>query len=403
MAEATLLTQGAVAIALLSVAGLLADRLGQSVIPAYIVVGVVIGPFGPVVEGVSLRVIENPEFVDLLSELGIVLLLFFLGLEFHVDQLVDRRDAVVSAGVVDFGVNFGLGFGLGVLFSFTLLESLFVGGIVYISSSAVITKSLLDLGWIADPESEAILGVLVFEDILIAVYLAILTAVALGGGGPAAVATDVGIAAGFLGVLFLVARYGDNYVDRLFQAETDELFLLRVLGATTLVAAGALALGVSEAVAAFFVGTALAETGHMDRVERVLSPPRDLFAALFFFAIGLETNVGALSGVLDLLAVAVVVSVLGKVVSGLVGGRRYGLDDRRAFRVGVGLVPRGEFSLVLAALAARAGTQMGGETALAETIPAFAVGYVLVMSVVGTTAMRYADAIARPLGFADPG
>jgi CPA2 family monovalent cation:H+ antiporter-2 len=137
MADATLLTQGAVAIALLSVAGLLADRLGQSVIPAYIVVGVVIGPFGPVVEGVSLRVIENPEFVDLLSELGIVLLLFFLGLEFHVDQLVDRRDAVVSAGVVDFAVNFGLGFGLGVLFSFTLLESLFVGGIVYISSSAV--------------------------------------------------------------------------------------------------------------------------------------------------------------------------------------------------------------------------------------------------------------------------
>jgi CPA2 family monovalent cation:H+ antiporter-2 len=403
MADATLLTQGAVAIALLSVAGLLADRLGQSVIPAYIVVGVVIGPFGPVVEGVSLRVIENPEFVDLLSELGIVLLLFFLGLEFHVDQLVDRRDAVVAAGVVDFAVNFGLGFGLGVLFSFTLLESLFVGGIVYISSSAVITKSLLDLGWIADPESEAILGVLVFEDILIAVYLAILTAVALGGGGTVGVATDVGVAAGFLGVLFLVARYGGSYVDRLFRAATDELFLLRVLGATTLVAAGALALGVSEAVAAFFVGTALAETGHMERVERVLSPPRDLFAALFFFAIGLETNVGALSGVLDLLVVAVVVSVLGKFASGVVGGRRYGLDDRRAFRVGVGLVPRGEFSLVLAALAARAGAQMGGETALAETIPAFAVGYVLVMSVVGTTAMRYADVIAKPLGFADAG
>jgi CPA2 family monovalent cation:H+ antiporter-2 len=403
MADATLLTQGAVAIALLSVAGLLADRLGQSVIPAYIVVGVVIGPFGPVVEGVSLRVIENPEFVDLLSELGIVLLLFFLGLEFHVDQLVDRRDAVVAAGVVDFAVNFGLGFGLGVLFSFTLLESLFVGGIVYISSSAVITKSLLDLGLIADPESEAILGVLVFEDILIAVYLAILTAVALGGGGTVGVATDVGVAAGFLGVLFLVARYGGSYVDRLFRAATDELFLLRVLGATTLVAAGALALGVSEAVAAFFVGTALAETGHMERVERVLSPPRDLFAALFFFAIGLETNVGALSGVLDLLVVAVVVSVLGKFASGVVGGRRYGLDDRRAFRVGVGLVPRGEFSLVLAALAARAGAQMGGETALAETIPAFAVGYVLVMSVVGTTAMRHADVIAKPLGFADAG
>jgi CPA2 family monovalent cation:H+ antiporter-2 len=256
---------------------------------------------------------------------------------------------------------------------------------------------------IADPESEAILGVLVFEDILIAVYLAILTAVALGGGGTVGVATDVGVAAGFLGVLFLVARYGGSYVDRLFRAATDELFLLRVLGATTLVAAGALALGVSEAVAAFFVGTALAETGHMERVERVLSPPRDLFAALFFFAIGLETNVGALSGVLDLLVVAVVVSVLGKFASGVVGGRRYGLDDRRAFRVGVGLVPRGEFSLVLAALAARAGAQMGGETALAETIPAFAVGYVLVMSVVGTTAMRYADVIAKPLGFADAG
>jgi CPA2 family monovalent cation:H+ antiporter-2 len=381
-----LLLQAALVVAALAIAGTLADRVGQSVIPAYILVGLIVGPNAPRIRGVSLALIEHREFIDLLAELGIVLLLFFLGLEFRIDQLVEARDRLVAAGAVDAVVNLGVGTVLGVAFGFTLLETAFLAGIVYISSSAVITKSLLDLGWIADPESEAILGVLVFEDLLIAVYLALLAAVALGGGGLESATMDIAWAIGFLGVLFLVARYGGRYVERFFETGSDELFLLRVLGATTLIASAALVSGVSEAVAAFFVGTALGGTSHLERVERVLVPARDLFAAVFFFAIGLETDVAAIAAVAGILPLAVVATTASKFASGYAGGRLYGLSERRAARVGTGLVARGEFSLVIAALAASVGTG-----ALATVIPAFAVGYVLVMSVLGTIMMRQGE------------
>jgi len=381
-----LLLQAAIVVAALAVAGTLAERFGQSVIPAYILVGLVVGPNAPRLRGLSLALVEGGEFIDLLAELGIVLLLFFLGLEFRIDQLVAARDRVAAAGAVDAVVNLGVGVVLGLAFGFTPLETAFLAGIVYISSSAVITKSLIDLGWIADPESEAILGVLVFEDLLIAVYLALLAAVALGGGGIQGAALDIAWAVGFLGALFLIARYGGRAVERFFETGSDELFLLRVLGATTLVASAALVSGVSEAVAAFFVGTALGGTSHLDRVERVLVPARDLFAAVFFFAIGLETDLAAIGSVAGMLPVAVVVTTASKFASGYAGGRVYGLSSRRSARVGAGLVPRGEFSLVLAALAASVGTG-----ALATVIPAFAVGYVLVMSVLGTILMRQGE------------
>lgn len=384
-----LLLEAGIAFAVLALAALLAIRAKQSVIPAYILVGIVVGPSAPSVGGLSLSLVRYREFVEVFAELGIVFLLFFLGLEFSVDQLLARRDRILGSGVVDLVVNFGLGLALGALFGLSALESLFVAGIVYISSSAVITKSLIDLGWIADPESEPILGTLVFEDIVIAVYLAVLSALVLSGGTAADVAVSVGIAFAFLAALVLVAFYGTAQVERRFDVRSDELFLLAVLGTTALVAGLALAVGVSEAVAAFFVGTAFSATSHVRRIERIVSPARDLFAAMFFLSIGLTTDLTAIVAVLDLLAVAVVVSVVGKFASGIAGGRLYGLDRRRSIRVGVGLIARGEFSLVIATLAVSAGTT----PVLREVIPAFAVGYVLVMSVVGTVAMRYADVV----------
>ncbi|WP_158059190.1 cation:proton antiporter [Halorussus halophilus] len=393
MAGEVLLEVG-IALTALAIGGTLAVRANQSVIPMYILVGILVGPNVPTHLGpIPLTLVESHEFIDVLAELGIVLLLFFLGLEFNIERLVDGWNQLVGIGSVDFVVNFGVGVVLGFVFGFSPIETLFFAGIVYISSSAVITKSLIERGWIANPESEAILGTLVFEDILIAVYLALLSAVALGGGGLETAAVSVGVAFAFLGGLTLLAFYGTQYVERLFAVDSDELFLLRVLGVTTLVGGAALALGVSEAVAAFFVGTAFSTTGHTNRIERVVSPARDLFAAIFFFSIGLTTDVTVIAEVVVLLAVAVVLTTLTKLTSGTVGGRLYGLNRRRSLRVGVGLVPRGEFSLVIAALATSVGTG-----ALGSTIPAFAVGYVLVMSILGTVLMGYTDSVTAYAG-----
>ncbi|WP_132058756.1 cation:proton antiporter [Halorussus amylolyticus] len=389
-----ILIEVGIALTALAIGGALAVRVNQSVIPMYIVAGILVGPNVPTALGpIPLTLVENHEFIDVLAELGVVFLLFFLGLEFNIERLVEGWNKLVGIGTVDFVLNFGVGIAIGFAFGFTLIETLFVAGIVYISSSAVITKSLIDRGWIANPESEAILGTLVFEDILIAVYLAVLSAVALGGGGLDEAAISVGIAFAFLGGLTLLAWYGTEYVERAFTVDSDELFLLRVLGVTTLVAGGALALGVSEAVAAFFVGTAFSTTGHTHRIETVVAPARDLFAAVFFFSIGLTTDVTVIAGVAALLAVAVVATTLTKLASGTAGGFLYGLNRRRSLRVGVGLVPRGEFSLVIAALATSVGTG-----ALGTTIPAFAVGYVLLMSILGTTLMGYADSLTAYSG-----
>ena len=394
MAEGTtLLAVGAMFLALV-VAGVLARRLGVSVIPLYLVAGIAVGELAGAsgVLATAATTVPQPasEFVSLGAELGIVFLLFFLGLEFSVDRLLASRDRLLSAGLLDLGVNFPVGVAVGLVAGWSLVEAFVLGGVVYVSSSAVITKSLIDLGWIANAESEPLLGTLVFEDLAVALYLAVLSAVVFGGGDLAVAARSVGVAAGFLLVLVVGVAKGEALFARYLDVDSNELFVLRAVAVTTVVGGVALELGVSEAVAAFFVGMGFSGTRHVEALERLLAPIRDVFAAVFFFYIGLTTQLELVGGVVGLLAVAVVLTTLSKLASGYVTGRGvYDLDHRRATRVAAGMVTRGEFSLIIAALVAGAGTPV-----LAETIPAFAVGYVLVMSVLGTLAMQYADRLA---------
>jgi CPA2 family monovalent cation:H+ antiporter-2 len=382
-AETSLLSVGEMFLAI-ALAGALATRIGLSVIPIYLVAGVLVGP--NVLGALGGPAVPDGEVVTILAELGIVLLLFFLGLEFSVDRLVESWDRISRAGLLDLGVNFPVGVGLGLLFGWSLVEALLLGGIVYISSSAIITKSLLDLGWIANDESEPILGVLVFEDLFIAVYLAVVASLVFESGGLGATLRSVGIALGFLVVLLAAVQFGERFFSRVLEVTSGELFVLRVLGIAVPVAGLALALGVSEAVAAFFVGMGFAGSGHEERIERLLTPVRDVFAAVFFFWIGLRTDPRLVVSVLGLLAVVVLATTPTKLLSGFYTGRLYGLTDRRSFRVGTTMVTRGEFSLIIAATAAGGTTQT-----MTQTIPSLAVGYVLVMSVLGTLAMQYSD------------
>nr|WP_202594278.1 cation:proton antiporter [Halapricum salinum] len=384
--------------------GWFANRLGQSVIPFYIVTGMVASEYvvgrldlpssvaGTALPREGLYIAET-EFVELGAELGIVFLLFFLGLEFNIERLLARRKQIGRAGTIDALINFPVGFALGWLFFGSLLPAFLVAGIVYISSSAIITKSLLDLGWIANDEAEPILGVLVYEDLLIAVYLAVTAAVVLGGGDVAAAATSVGVGLGFIALLLVAVQFGTPLFERLLGTNSHEFVVLRTIGLTVLVAGAALALGVSEAVAAFFVGMGFASTGHVQQIEELLEPFRDTFAAVFFFWIGLVTDPYLVAGVAGLIAVAMLASTPTKFLSGFLGGRAFDLDARRSTRVGLAMTTRGEFSLIIATLAvsgAAAGT-IPQETA--NQISAFAVGYVLVMAIIGTTLMSYSKPI----------
>ncbi|MFC7323735.1 cation:proton antiporter [Halorubrum rutilum] len=377
--------------AAVAVAGALANRLGQSVIPFYIVAGMLLGEFvlGRVaLPAVGTVHVPETEFIALGAELGIVFLLFFLGLEFNLDRLLARRRPIGAAGTIDLA-NFGAGLVLGWLVFGAPLPAFLVAGIVYISSSAVITKSLIDLGWIANDEAEPLLGTLVYEDLFIAVYLAVASALVLGGGDVGAAAVDVGIAIGFILALLGVVRFGAPAFDRLVATDNKEFVALRSIATVVLVAGAALALGVSEAVAAFFVGMAFASTDYAHEIETLLEPVRDTFAAVFFFWIGLVTDPLLFGGVAALVALAVLVTTPTKLVTGFLAGRAFDLNAKRSTRVALGMTTRGEFSLIIATVAVSGANAGTFDPALAATINAFAVGYVLVMAVLGTTLMQY--------------
>ena len=384
--------------AALALVGAGASRLDKSVIPFYILVGMALSESvaGRLLDGAppavrdwgTAFVVEPTEFVDVGAELGIVFLLFFLGLEFNLDRLIQDRDRITRAGIVDLGLNFGVGLLLGWALFREPLAALLVAGIVYISSSAIITKSLIDLGWIANDEANPMLGTLVFEDLFIAVYLAVAVALLGGSGDVAGVVRPVAVAIGFIVVLLLAVHYGTAFFERALRTTTNEFLVLRAVGITVFVAGVALALGVSEAVAAFFVGMAFSATSKVHELENLLEPVRDLFAGVFFFWIGLETDPAMFGGVALFVLAAAVLTTPTKLVSGYLGGRTYGLSPRRSARVGLGMVTRGEFSLIIAtvALSAQGGRLAAG---VADDIYAFAVGYVLVMSIVGTLLMQY--------------
>ncbi|WP_380674712.1 cation:proton antiporter [Salinigranum sp. GCM10025319] len=387
MVEFSLLELGELFVTV-AVAGAVGARLGLSVIPLYVVGGMLASPF--VAGRLGVPYVSGSETLTLLAEVGIVLLLFFLGLEFSLDRLLAARTNITRSGLIDIVVNLPVGIVIGLALGWSVVEALLLGGIVYISSSAIITKSLIDLGWIANAESEPILGTLVFEDLVIAVYLAVVTSLVLGGNGMGQVARSLAIAFGFLGLLLVCVQYGTRFFTRVLDVDSPEPFVLRTLGILVPVAGFALSIGVSEAVAAFFVGMGFSTTEHRERIERRLLGIRDVFAAVFFFWIGVNTDPRLVLAVAVPLAIAVVVTTPTKVVSGYYGGRVYDLSPTRSLRVGFGMVSRGEFSLVIAALAAG-----GTGRVMTEIIPAFAVGYVLVMSILGTVLMGQSDAVER--------
>ena len=368
--------------------GFLATRLNQSVIPFYIVIGMVLGPH--VLGTTGLPYIEETDFIEIGAELGIVFLLFFLGLEFNLDRLIASKELIGKAGTLDLAVNFGAGLVLGYALFRSALPALLVAGIVYISSSAIITKSLIDLGWIANDESNPMLGTLVFEDLFIAVYLSVVSALVLGGGSVETAATSIGVALAFILVLLVVVYFGSALFEALLDTSSNEFVVLRAIGVTVLVAGAALTAGVSEAVAAFFMGMAFSSTDYVEELEHLLEPVRDTFAAVFFFWIGLVTDPLLFPAVAGLVLVAMLVTTPTKLLSGFYSGRIYGLTPRRSTRVGLGMVTRGEFSLIIATIAlGGAGSTLTAGTA--NTLYAFAVGYVLVMSILGTMLMQYAS------------
>ncbi|MFJ1757160.1 cation:proton antiporter [Kitasatospora sp. NPDC088134] len=365
----------------LGLLGRLASRYGFSPIPLYLLGGLAFG------RGGLLPLSASGEFVATGAEIGVVLLLLMLGLEYTAADLVTNLKTQYPAGIVDFAFNALPGAAMALLLGWGPVAATVLAGVTWISSSGVIAKVLGDLGRLGNRETPVILSILVLEDLAMAVYLPILTAL-LAGAGLLVGSVTLAVALGTAGaVLFVALRYG-RLISRFVSHDDPEKLLLVVLGLTLLVAGIAQQLQVSAAVGAFLVGIALSGEA-AEGAHTLLSPLRDLFAAVFFVFFGLNTNPASIPPVLLPALALAVCTALTKVATGWWAARRAGIAAPGRWRAGGALVARGEFSIVIAGLAVTAGIE--------PSLGPLATAYVLLLVVIGPLAARWTEPIATGL------
>ncbi|XTZ13562.1 cation:proton antiporter [Micromonospora echinospora] len=372
----TLLIEVGALLFLLGLLGRLSRRIGLSPIPLYLLAGLAVG------HGGILEMHASEEFFAVGAEIGVILLLVMLGLEYSANELVGNLRSAAPAGLIDALLNALPGAAFALLLGWDWIAAVVLAGITWVSSSGVIAKVLADLGRVGNRETPVVLSVLVIEDLAMALYLPLVTALLAGVGllgGGIALAVAVGTV---LLVLVVAIRYG-HLISTAMSAKDPEALLLGVLGMTLLVAGIAAKLQVSAAVGAFLVGIALSGPVAHHATE-LLTPLRDLFAAVFFVFFGLVTDPRDIPPVL-LPALALALVTMGtKTITGYLAARRAGIAEPGRWRAGLALVPRGEFSIVIAGLAVASGEVPAGLAALATA-------YVLITVVTGPMLARLPD------------
>ena len=360
----------------MSLLGRVAIRYGISPIPFYLLVGLFFG------EGGFVPFDASQSFFEIGSQIGVILLLALLGLEYTASELLANLRKRPAAGLMDALLNAAPGVALALLLGWGPVAAVALGGITWVSSSGVVAKLLRDLGRLGNKETPIVLAILVMEDLAMAFYLPVLAALVVGVSLLQGAIT-VAIAVGAVSLILYVAlRYG-GFVSRIFTPEHPEPLLLGVLGLTMLVAGLAAQVNVSSAVGAFLVGIAL--SGRVaQEASQVLTPLRDLFAAVFFVFFGLATDASELLEMLLPAVVLAVVTLATKIATGYIAARSAGIGIPGRWRAGFALTPRGEFSIVIAGLAVTAGIE--------PRLAPLATAYVLITVVAGPLLSRIPDA-----------
>ena len=381
MAEpAFLLELGGIVVGL-AVLARLAARWQLPASPLFLLAGLAFG------KGGVLPLITAGEFVALGAEIGVILLLFMLGLEYSAAELTSGLRRHAPAGVADVVLNFTPGFIAGLLLGWGPIAAAFLGGITYVSSSGIIARLLEDMRWLGNRETPVVISILVIEDLVMAGYLSLI-AVLVSGAGPVEGVITLAVALSAVAALLVAAqRWGHIVSDAVF-SRSDQTLVLTVLGITFLVAGVSEQIGISAAVGAFLVGLMLSGPA-AERAHDLLGPMRDLFAAIFFVFFGLSIDPATIPPIIGVAVVLGLVTIATKVLTGWWSARREGIATRGRFRAGVALVARGEFSIAIAGI----GTAGGIEPRLA----ALAGAYVLLMAVIGPVAARFVDPAVRVL------
>lgn len=369
--SAALLLELGVILAVLTVLGTAARRFALSPIPLYLAAGLALG------EGGVAHIPAADEFVTTGATIGVVLLLLTLGLEFSIGEFATSLRRHLPSAWVDLILNAVPGAIAGWLLGLGGVGILALAGVTYISSSGVIARLLDDLRRLGNRETPAVLSILVLEDFAMAAYLPLLAVLAAGGSWVHAL-FGMAIAVSALVLAFVASYRWGHLVGRLVAHPDNEQLLLRIMGLTLIVAALAELIHASAAVGAFLVGLTL--TGEAaDRARMVLSPLRDLFAAIFFLAIGLSVNPADLIPMLPAALALAVVTAGTKVATGMFAAHRDEVARPGQLRAGTALIVRGEFSLVIIGLVG----------ATVPAVEAVATPYVFVLAIAGPVLTRF--------------
>jgi monovalent cation:H+ antiporter-2, CPA2 family len=377
---AVLLELGGVIVGL-AILARVAGGLGIPTIPLYLAVGLAFG------EGGILPLVTTEDFVEVGAEIGLILLLFMLGLEYTARELLATIRVQASTAVIDFALNFVPGLIAGLLLGWSTVASVALGGITYVSSSGIIAKVLHDFGRIGNRETPLILSILVMEDLVMAVYLPILAGLLIGGGSVAGLGSAVVAVVG-VALLLLFALKVDVGLSRMIFSHSDEALLLTILGLTLVMAGVAELVQVSAAVAALLVGIMLSGPA-ADGARALLSPLRDLFAAFFFAFVGLNLDPAEIPPVIGTAVLLAVITAGTKFATGWWSASRNGIGPKGCARTAAALIARGEFSIAVAGLAVA--------TDVEPELGPLAVGYVFLLAVFGPIAARGAEPVVDRL------
>lgn len=361
------------ALVLIGVAVSLAARLRLSNVPFLILIGMAVGPHAPQIGVFDFRFIDSAPMIDFMGRVGILFLLFYLGLESSVSRLIQAGRSIFLGGSIYITLNFMLGILYAWLTGFSPTEMLIVAGVTTISSSAIVAKILFDYRRTANPETELILGITMYEDVFLAVYLSLISGIVLSGATSAGgVLSSAGLALGFIVGLIVLGRWATPLLNWLLRISSNEVFVIVIFASLFIFAGLGETIHVAEAIGALLLGLILGETEHSGRLERLVVPFRDFFGAIFFFGFGLTVDPFGLGGAVWLSIGAAALSLIGVIVAGQLAGKVAGHSGATSLNVGLTLLGRGEFSIIVAKLA-----QAGGMMAL---IQPFAALYVLILA-----------------------
>jgi len=365
----------------------IAKKTNQSVILGYIVAGILIGPHMHLELGSFTYngLFQDTSFIDSISQLGLILLMFFVGLEFSISKLRRTKAPATVMAVINLGINMFAGIMLGTALGWPIVDTIFLAGVIAMSSCAITAKSLIELRRLQNPETEFLLGMVIVETFLAMVLLTIVGGLVVkGGGGEVSLtAMSVGIIAFYAFFVLLAVFIIPRTVEYLKRIESDEVFVLFALGVVFIMAALAEASYVPGIIGAFFIGMVFAETQITERFEQKISPFRDALVAVFFVSFGMMIDPAMFGEVIWIVAIAVPLVIINDILVTASLAYFLGFTPKGAVSMGTALCGRGAESIMYASVGSRA----VGVTKGAELYP-FAGAFCFVMSAVTPLLMR---------------